>query len=121
MLDHSFTPNPLPEAQGKCAEAEPLYKRALAARENTLGTEHPDVASSLRKLAGLWAKQARTTSSIFSLENCFAGGLFVIILDRTGVQVPARAVFLDKKLQGFGSQKPFIALLLREQMHSSAS
>ena len=39
--------------QGKYAEAEPLYKRALAIREKTLGREHPDVAQSLNYLAGL--------------------------------------------------------------------
>ena len=30
-------------AQGRYAEAEPLYKRALAIREKALGPEHPDV------------------------------------------------------------------------------
>ncbi len=31
-------------AQGKYAEAEPFYKRALAISEKALGPEHPDVA-----------------------------------------------------------------------------
>ncbi len=35
-------------AQGKYAEAEPLYRRALATRETALGPEHPDVASVIR-------------------------------------------------------------------------
>ena len=30
--------------QGRYAEAEPLYKRALAIREKALGPDHPDVA-----------------------------------------------------------------------------
>ena len=33
--------------QGHYAKAEPLYKRALAIRENTLRPEHPDLATSL--------------------------------------------------------------------------
>ena len=32
-------------AQGRYAEAEPLYKRSLAIREKALGPDHPDVAS----------------------------------------------------------------------------
>ena len=31
--------------QGRYAEAEPLYKRALAIREKALGPDHPDVAT----------------------------------------------------------------------------
>ena len=33
------------QAQGRYAEAEPLYKRALAIREKALGPDHPDVAT----------------------------------------------------------------------------
>ena len=33
------------QAQGRYAEAEPLYKRALAISEKALGPEHPDVAT----------------------------------------------------------------------------
>src|ERR1700719_1285427 len=37
--------------QGKYAEAEGLYKRALAIREQALGANHPDVAQTLNNLA----------------------------------------------------------------------
>ena len=40
--------------QGKYAEAEPLYQRALRIREQQLGPEHPDVASPLNGLAILY-------------------------------------------------------------------
>ncbi len=40
--------------QGRYAEAEPLYKRALAIREKALGPEHPHVAASLNNLAALY-------------------------------------------------------------------
>ena len=45
--------------QGRYAEAEPLYKRALAIREKALGPDHPDVAKALNNLAVLYQKQGR--------------------------------------------------------------
>ena len=46
-------------AQGLYAEAEPLFKRALAIREKALGPEHPHVAKSLENYAGLLRKTYR--------------------------------------------------------------
>ena len=43
--------------QGKYDDAEPLYKRALTIREETLGPRHPYVASSLNNLASLLQSQ----------------------------------------------------------------
>ncbi len=40
--------------KGLYAKAEPLYQRSLTIRENALGVEHPDVASSLNNLAALY-------------------------------------------------------------------
>ncbi len=37
--------------QGKLGEAEPLYRRALAIDEASLGPAHPDVAKDLSNLA----------------------------------------------------------------------
>jgi len=45
--------------QGKYAEAEPLYKRALVIAEKALGPEHPHVAQSLNNLGGLFATQGK--------------------------------------------------------------
>ena len=42
--------------QGQYAKAEPLYQRSLAIREKALGPEHPDVATSLNNLAGLYRR-----------------------------------------------------------------
>lgn len=58
-----FYPNPLPAAQGKVSEAEPLYERSLSIREKVLGPENPVVARSLDELAGMCAQQARITAS----------------------------------------------------------
>ena len=44
-------------AQGNYAEAAPLLQRSLAIREKALGPEHPDVATSLNNLAGLYQAQ----------------------------------------------------------------
>ena len=45
--------------QGRYADAEPLYKRAIALNEKALGPDHPDVASSLNNLAALYQAQGR--------------------------------------------------------------
>ncbi len=47
------------QAQGRYAEAEPLYKRSLAILEKALGAEHPDVAQSLENYAVLLRKTGR--------------------------------------------------------------
>jgi tetratricopeptide (TPR) repeat protein len=46
-------------SQGRYAEAEPLYRRALQITEQQLGAEHPDTATSLNNLAGLYRSQGR--------------------------------------------------------------
>jgi tetratricopeptide (TPR) repeat protein len=51
-------------AQGRLAEAEPLFKRGLTIREKALGPEHPAVGIALNNLAWLalyqrdWARAA---------------------------------------------------------------
>ncbi|MEH1829563.1 MAG: CHAT domain-containing tetratricopeptide repeat protein, partial [Nostoc sp.] len=44
-------------SQGRYADAEPLYRQALEMRKRLLGEEHPDVATSLNNLAGLYWRQ----------------------------------------------------------------
>jgi tetratricopeptide (TPR) repeat protein len=46
-------------SQGRYSEAEPLYGRSLAIREQQLGSEHPHVAASLNNLAGLYVSMGR--------------------------------------------------------------
>jgi tetratricopeptide (TPR) repeat protein len=45
--------------QGRYGEAEPLLRRALAARERMLGAEHPDTLGSINNLALLYLAQGR--------------------------------------------------------------
>ncbi len=47
------------KAQGRYAEAAPLYTRSLAIAEKALGPEHPAVATSLNNLAALYYAQGK--------------------------------------------------------------
>ena len=51
-------------ALGNYAEAEPLYKRAMAIREKALGPDHPDVAMSLENLAVLYRATNRINLAV---------------------------------------------------------
>ncbi len=50
-------------AQGKYAEAEPHYQRALVIREKALGPEHRDVAQGLENYAALLRETGRGTEA----------------------------------------------------------
>ena len=58
--------------QGRYAEAEPLYKRALAISEKALGPEHPDVAIRLNNLAVLYWAQGRYAEAEPLLKRALA-------------------------------------------------
>ncbi len=47
------------KAQGRYAEAEPLYKRSLAIREKALGPEHRKLALAFNNLATLYQAQGK--------------------------------------------------------------
>jgi tetratricopeptide (TPR) repeat protein len=47
------------QQQGKYEQAKALYQRALSIREQHLGPEHPDTASSLHGLAELYQQQGK--------------------------------------------------------------
>ena len=49
--------------RGDNAKAEPLYKRSLAILENALGSNHPDVATSLENLAALYRATKRSSEA----------------------------------------------------------
>ncbi len=53
----------LHKAQGRYAEAEPLYRRSLAIWEKALGPEHPNVATSLENYAALLREIGRTAEA----------------------------------------------------------
>ena len=47
------------QEKGRYADADPLYKRALATWKKALGPDHPDVAQSVNNLADLYLAQGR--------------------------------------------------------------
>ena len=51
------------QAQGRHAEAGPLYRRALAIQEKAIGSEHVEVAISLDNLATVYRAQGRYTEA----------------------------------------------------------
>ena len=64
--------------QGRLSEAEPLYLRALAIREEQLGSDHPATARSLNNLATLYKDQNKYTEAeplylraLAISEHCF--------------------------------------------------
>jgi tetratricopeptide (TPR) repeat protein len=51
------------QSMGRYAEAEPLYVRSLAIREQELGANHPSTATSLNNLASLYESICRYTEA----------------------------------------------------------
>jgi hypothetical protein len=52
------------DKQGRYADAEPLYKRALAVFEKSLGPDHPNVALTLNNLAVVYDIQGRYADAL---------------------------------------------------------
>jgi CHAT domain-containing protein/tetratricopeptide (TPR) repeat protein len=58
--------------EGNYAEAEGLYKHALAIREKALGTKHPDVAQTLNNLGNAYKEQGKYTDAEALLKRALA-------------------------------------------------
>ena len=56
---HRSVPARVYTEEGRYADADPLYKRALATWKKALGPDHPDVAQSVNNLADLYLAQGR--------------------------------------------------------------
>ena len=54
---------------GDYEKALPLYQRALDIREKVLGPQHPDVATTLNNLAGLYYQYGRLRKSTPTLSK----------------------------------------------------
>jgi hypothetical protein len=67
----------------RLAEAEPLYRRALAIDEKSFGPEHPNVARGLNNLAGL----LRATNRLTEAEPLYRQVLRILVGPRTDVIV----------------------------------
>jgi tetratricopeptide (TPR) repeat protein len=76
--------------QGKYNEAIPLAEQALAIRKKQLGDNHPDTATSLNNLAGLYRSQGRYAEAEPLYQEALA-----IIKQQLGDNHPATASSLN--------------------------
>lgn len=85
---------------GNYAEAERLYKRALATNEKTLGAEHLQVAYPLNKLAILYSAQRRFTEAEPLYKRALA-----ILEKALGPEDPNVATVLDNLARLYRAQE----------------
>ncbi|MEZ5578736.1 MAG: tetratricopeptide repeat protein [Candidatus Competibacteraceae bacterium] len=97
------------QSQGRYGDAEPLYQRALAAREKVLGPEHPDTLSSVNNLAGLYQSQGRYGEAeplyqrvLAGLRRCWARS--IPIPDQR--QQPRVFISIPRAVRGSGTAVP---------------
>jgi tetratricopeptide (TPR) repeat protein len=110
------------QRQERYGEAEPLFKRALAIREQALGRDHPDVGQSLNNLATLYDKLDRHADS----EPLFKRAL-VVYEKAAGPEHPAVATLLNNlgqvaRVQGrYAEAEPEILLVSHGAVDSQAA
>jgi len=80
-------------------QAEPLFQRALAIREHELGPNHPDTATSLNNLAGLYWAQGKYAEAESLLQRALA-----IHEQQVGPQHPATASSLNNLAELYRAQ-----------------
>jgi tetratricopeptide (TPR) repeat protein len=84
---------------GRYSEAEPIFKRALAIREKTLGPNHPDVATTLSYLALLYHDHGRDADA----EPLFKRSLAIhekVLSDRISLRSPIRFELVQMSASG---------------------
>jgi CHAT domain-containing protein len=62
-------------SQGRYADAEPLFQRALSIREKALGADHPDVSEPLNNLVYLYNLQARYADALPIVRRTISQGI----------------------------------------------
>jgi tetratricopeptide (TPR) repeat protein len=85
--------------RGRYREAEPLYQRALSISEQVQGASHPDTASSLNNLAGLYWNQGRYAEAEPLLRRALA-----INEQKLGANHPDTANSLNSLAELYDSQ-----------------
>ena len=73
------------KTQGKYAEAEPLYQRALAIREKTLGPDNPNLIVNLNNLAMLYEAQGKYAEAEPLYQRALAIDEKAVTLDGLGL------------------------------------
>jgi CHAT domain-containing protein/tetratricopeptide (TPR) repeat protein len=118
-------------AQGKYAQAEEAYKRALAIRENALGKDHPDVADTLDNLAivyealGKYADAEGLSKRALAIREKTAGqnplplarnlNNLATVYEAQGKYIDAEKLYkraLTIKEKALGADKPTVAATL---------
>jgi tetratricopeptide (TPR) repeat protein len=99
LSEHSLVPQAPPGNAHWEGEAEPLYRRSLAIREQQLGPDHLVVATSLNNLAGLYDSQGRYGEA----EPLYRRSL-VIREHQLGAEHPAVATSLNNLAGLYDSQ-----------------
>lgn len=92
---HRDPPLIVPVSKGKYDEADPLYRRALASDEKTLGRDHPTVAKDLNNLGVSMTKQARSCTRAW----CFPR---LAVWTRTCITIEPQLWFVHGTLQNAG-------------------
>ncbi|MCP6756921.1 tetratricopeptide repeat protein, partial [Klebsiella pneumoniae] len=62
------------ERQGRYAEAQQLFERALLIRERAVGPDHPDTAASSNNLAGMYRASGRPGDALPLVERLISSG-----------------------------------------------
>jgi hypothetical protein len=62
------------EKEQRFADAEPLFKRALAIREQAVGSDHPETAALVNNLASLYQEQGRIGDGLPLVERMIGPG-----------------------------------------------
>jgi tetratricopeptide (TPR) repeat protein len=104
--------------RGRYTDAKPLYERALAIREKALGPEHPDVATSLDKLAVLYHVQGQSKKAEPSFERALAIREKALGPDHTAVASSLHNLARSHRVQGrYAEAEPLYrrALAIREK------
>ena len=76
--------------QGRYAEAELLYQRALAASERVLGRGHPNTLISVNNLASSYARQGRYAEAESLYKRALSGAEKMLGHDHPDTQLVRR-------------------------------
>ena len=102
-------------ATNRLAEAEPLYRRALAILEKSLGSDHPNVATALNNLALL----LQATNRLAEAEPLYRRALEILLqFSRATGHSASASANIHQQLQGtaqaMGRSQEQILATLRE-------
>ena len=114
------------ERQGRYAEAEPLFERALAIRERAVGPDHPDTATSTNNLASFYQAAGRAADALPLVQRLIASGraqlraALPVLLDAQRQQLMPAEKALDDALNVIQRGTQSLGGVCREQAGGAA-